>query len=82
MIVAADTNLFLYVANPDSPQHTASRRFFEEEITGLRFLLGGLVLVEIYMQLRNPAVFKKPRTPQKPPPYVTPFAPIPSDHLE
>ena len=63
MILAADTNLFLYAANPGSPHHEAARRFFEEEAAEKqRFLLCGLVLVEIYMQLRNPAVFKKPRT--------------------
>lgn len=63
MIVSADTNLFLYAANPDSPWHAAAQRFFEEQATsGARFLLCGLVLVEIYMQLRNPNVFKKPKT--------------------
>ncbi|MES2737042.1 MAG: TA system VapC family ribonuclease toxin [Verrucomicrobiota bacterium] len=63
MILSADTNLFLYAANPDSPHHEAASRFFEESASGQeRFLLCGLVLVEIYMQLRNPAVFKKPKT--------------------
>jgi toxin-antitoxin system PIN domain toxin len=63
MILSADTNLFLYAANPDSPHHPAAQRFFATEASGgQRFLLCGLVLVEIYMQLRNPAVFKKPRT--------------------
>lgn len=62
MILSADTNLFLYAANVDSPHHEAARRFFEEEAgSGQRFLLCGLVLVELYMQLRNPAVFKKPK---------------------
>ncbi len=62
MILSADTNLFLYAANPDSPHHETARRFFEKEASGSpRFLLCGLVLVEIYMQLRNPAVFKKPK---------------------
>jgi uncharacterized protein len=61
MMLSADTNLFLYAANPDSPHHAAAVRFFEEEASGQnRFLLCGLVLVEIYMQLRNPAVFRKP----------------------
>lgn len=46
MILSADTNLFLYAANPDSPHHEAAR-FFEEEIVGERLLLCGLVLVEI-----------------------------------
>ena len=66
MILSADTNLFLYAANPGSPRHEAARRFFEEETCGgARFLLCGLVLVEVYMQLRNPAVFKRPRTPRE-----------------
>jgi toxin-antitoxin system PIN domain toxin len=63
MILSADTNLFLYAANPDSPNHAAARDFFATQASGQsRFLLCGLVLVEIYMQLRNPAVFKKPKT--------------------
>ena len=60
MILSADTNLFLYAANPDSPHHGTARRFFENDANGdQRFLVCELVLVEIYMQLRNPAVFKK-----------------------
>jgi predicted nucleic acid-binding protein len=63
MILSADTNLFLYAAIPDSPHHDAARRFFEEEADGReRFLLCELVLVELYVQLRNPAVFRKPKT--------------------
>ena len=63
MILSADTNLFLYAANPSSPHHQYARRFFATEAAGQqRFVLCGLVLVEIYMQLRNPAVFKKPRS--------------------
>lgn len=63
MILSADTNLFLYAANPGSPHHETAQRFFQEEAAGgPRFLLCGLVLVEIYMQLRNAAVFKKPKS--------------------
>jgi toxin-antitoxin system PIN domain toxin len=63
MILSADTNLFLYAANPGSPHHHAAQRFFATEAAGQRrFLVCGLVLLEIYMQLRNPAVFKNPRT--------------------
>ncbi len=60
MILSADTNLFLYAANPASPHHPhhpASQKFFAHEASGQqRFLLCGLVRVEIYLQLRNPAV--------------------------
>jgi len=63
MILSADTNLFLHAANPDSPQHAAAQRFFATEAAGRqRFLLCGLVLIELHMQLRNPGVFAKPRT--------------------
>jgi toxin-antitoxin system PIN domain toxin len=63
MIISADTNLFLYAANPDSPHHAVARHFFATQASGQnRFLLCGLVLVEVYMQLRSPAVFRKPRT--------------------
>ncbi len=66
MITSADTNLFLYAANADSPHHEAARLFFETCAGGVgkqqRFLLCGLVLVEIYMQLRNPVIFRKPKT--------------------
>ena len=63
MILSADTNLFLYAANPASPHHDAAQRFFSEEASGKqRFLLCGPVLLELYMQLRNPAIFKKPRS--------------------
>jgi toxin-antitoxin system PIN domain toxin len=62
MILSADTNLFLYAANPQSPHYSAARKFFEQQADGKeRFLLCGLVLVEIYMQLRNPLVFAKPK---------------------
>ena len=63
MILSADTNLFLYAANPQSSHYVQAQRFFTEHASGTtRFLLCGLVLVEIYMQLRNPAVFRNPKT--------------------
>jgi hypothetical protein len=63
MILSADTDLFLYAANPDSRNYTASRQFFADQASGQsRFLVCELILVEIYMQLRNPAVFKKTKT--------------------
>ncbi len=63
MIFSADTNLFLYAANPESPHHRAAQKFFANEGSGQqRFLVCDLVLIEIYMQLRNPAVFKKAKS--------------------
>ncbi len=60
-MLSADTNLLIHAADPDSPQHAASRAFFAG-VTGRdeEFVLCELVLVELYMQLRNPAIFAKP----------------------
>jgi len=61
-MISADTNLFLYAANPDSPFHKAAKGFFSD-LDDRRFVVCELVLIEIYMQLRNPAVLRQPRTP-------------------
>jgi predicted nucleic acid-binding protein len=60
-MLTADTNLFIHAADPDSPRHEEARGFFaglgdfEDE-----FVLCELILIELYMQLRNPAIFRKP----------------------
>lgn len=60
-MLSADTNLFIYAADPDSPLHQKARAFFENLHDDKReFVLCELVLIEIYMLLRNPAVFTKP----------------------
>jgi uncharacterized protein len=61
--VSADTNLFIYAADPGSQFHSQSLEFFEshaEASKEFEFVVCELVLVELYMQLRNPAVFRKP----------------------
>ena len=61
---SADTNLFIYAADPDSPHHEASLDFFMSVNTAKSdFLLCELILVELYMQLRNPAIFATPYSP-------------------
>ena len=60
-MIAADINLFLHAADPDSPHHRQARRFFaERDGSDEEFVLCELVLVELYMQLRNPALFARP----------------------
>jgi uncharacterized protein len=60
---SADTNLFIHAADPASKHHSAARAFFAafrgDQHTG-EFVLCELVLVELYMQLRNGAIFKHP----------------------
>ena len=60
MSTSADTNLFLYAANPDSPRHVAATGFFSSIGEREEFVTCELVLVELYMQLRNRAVLARP----------------------
>ncbi|MDF1741586.1 MAG: PIN domain-containing protein [Verrucomicrobiales bacterium] len=62
MKLSIDTNLFIYAADPDSPYHSEARQFFSsiKSMPAGDVYVCGLVLTEIYMQLRNPAIFKKP----------------------
>jgi len=63
---SADTNLLIYAADPDSPYHQRSRDFFMTvQSEDARFVLCELILVELYMQLRNPAVFRMPYSPKE-----------------
>ena len=62
-MITADTNLFIHAADPDSPHHNKARNFFASlEDEGEEFVICELVLVELYMQLRNGAIFAKPYT--------------------
>ena len=65
-MLSADTNLFIYAADPDSPYQEEALRFFDEAAaSGEEFVLCELVMIEIYMQLRNPATLRKPYSPQE-----------------
>ncbi|MDB6071966.1 MAG: hypothetical protein JWL81_3137 [Verrucomicrobiales bacterium] len=60
-MITADTNLFIHAADPASAQHAKARDFFEGlESETREFVVCELVLVELYMQLRNPAIFVRP----------------------
>ena len=59
-MLTADTNLFIHAADPDSPSHLRARAFFLGVENEDAFVLCELVLLELYMQLCNPAIFKKP----------------------
>ena len=62
-MLTADTNLFIHAADPDSVCHDSAKRFFQSVSSeGMDFVVCELVLVEVYILLRNPAIFKKPYT--------------------
>lgn len=56
MITSADTNIFVHAANPLAKEHTQAAQFLSSQRE--HFTTTHLVLVEIYMQLRNKAIFK------------------------
>lgn len=65
-MLSVDTNLLIYAADPDSPHHEKARLFIEEQANPeTEFVLCELILVELYMQLRNKAVFKQPYSAQE-----------------
>lgn len=63
-MVSFDTNLLLYSLNRDCPEFHHARAFFASlPGTSDSVALCELVLVELYVLLRNPAVLKEPLAP-------------------
>ena len=55
-----DTNLLVYALNSDSDVHQPARAFLEDAARRSDVVLAELVLVELYLLIRNPAVFARP----------------------
>src|SRR5947208_12064778 len=63
-MISFDTNLLLYSLNQDCAEYHAARSFFASLPTASGAVaICELVLVEIYVLLRNPAVLTKPLDP-------------------
>ena len=62
-MLGIDTNILLYSLNPDSAFHHAARGFLAEAFQNDRIVLSDLVLVELYLLLRNPVVTVRPLSP-------------------
>jgi toxin-antitoxin system PIN domain toxin len=61
-MLSIDTNLFVYAENSDCAEFSAARAFIQEAGKRTDVVLCDLVLVEVYLLLRNPAVITKPLT--------------------
>ena len=60
-MISFDTNLLLYSLNQDCPEYVPARAFFNSlPATPGAVAVCELVLVELYVLLRNPAVLPKP----------------------
>jgi len=64
MMISFDTNLLLYSLNQDCAEYTAARTFFASLPSAHGTVaVCELVLVELYVLLRNPAVLSRPLDP-------------------
>lgn len=59
-MISIDTNILLYSLNRDCPEHAAARDFVEACAQRPDVAIAELVLVELYVLLRNPAVVGRP----------------------
>jgi len=59
-MMSIDTNVLLYGLNRDCPEHGAARGFLEDCAGRADVAIAELVLVELYVLLRNPSVVRRP----------------------
>lgn len=59
-LTSCDTNILLHAINLNSPFHEKAADFMARHKTNESFCLCELVLVELYVLLRNPAVLARP----------------------
>ena len=59
-MISIDTNVLLFSLNRDCPEHPAARRFIEACAGRADVAIAELVLLELYVLLRNPAVVSRP----------------------
>ena len=59
-MLSIDTNILFAACEATAPSHAAARRFLESHRDNSDLVLCELVLVELYLLLRNPAVVANP----------------------
>lgn len=61
-MLSFDTNIAVHAANAASPLHEKAREFIESIATRRDMAICELVLVELYLKLRNERIFARPLT--------------------
>jgi toxin-antitoxin system PIN domain toxin len=61
-MLSVDTNILVYALDEESQHHTKARDFLAAHSDDTEMAICELVLVELYLHLRNPAVFRRPCT--------------------
>ena len=59
-MISFDTNILLYALNSDCPEFDRARDTIDQHTSSTEVVLSELVLVELYLLLRNPAVLTRP----------------------
>ncbi len=59
-MISVDTNILLYSQNADCPENTAALNFLQQLSGRQDVLICELVLLELYILLRNPAILSSP----------------------
>lgn len=59
-MISLDTNLLLYAVNSACAEHAKARAFLDQCAQRADVAIAELVLVELYVLLRNPAVVERP----------------------
>lgn len=61
-MISVDTNILTHAANKDSPFCLSANQFIQAHQHDETFVLCELALVELYMNLRNPSIMRKPHS--------------------
>jgi uncharacterized protein len=61
-MISCDTNVLLHAANARSPLQKRADIFLRSHASNAEFVICELVLMELYLLLRNPAVVAEPRS--------------------
>jgi len=64
-MISIDTNILLYAQNADCPEHEPARDYLLGLAQSQDVAICELVLVELYLLLRNPAVIRQPLGPSE-----------------
>lgn len=59
-MISLDTNLLLYTYSAAAPEHPAAHAFLTSLALRDDIALSEFILAELYLQLRNPAIFPQP----------------------
>lgn len=64
-MISFDTNILLYALNKDCKEFEPARNVLDQHGSATDVVLSELVLVELYLLLRNPAVLSRPFSAEK-----------------